>query len=762
MEKIHHSRRVNWAKASEEAKEKYTKTLANKLNSVLEPDCVKCLDLHCQVHTEELEDYTMSVLEAVESAAKECLPSSGGGGGECSSKRQHLIPGWSEHVKPFCEESKFWGAVWESAGKPADGDLHDLMMKSKCQYKYAVRRLKRANHHLQGDKFVQGLLSGGVDIFSEIKKFRGKVKNCSSRIDDQVGSQNIANHFAEIYSQLYSRHQHDSRFEEMADSINKAVNDHSITEVERITPALVRKALKQMKNGKSDAIFDFQSDCLTSGPDEVVTHLTNLLKCFVSHGRVPYFILVCTLLPLVKDNLADITSSENYRAIASGSLVLKLLDIVVLLLEGDKLECDHLQFGFQAKSSTSMCSWTATAVIEHYNRNGKAVYACAMDLSKAFDLVEWVELFTILKQKNMSPVFLRVLLFIYRNQYCDVKWNSSYSYRFPVQNGVRQGAVSSPLLFSVYIDGLIKDLRASGLGCRMDRFFLGCLGYADDLLLLSASRSGLQGMVDICQKFAKSKRLKFSTHVDPAKSKTKCILFAKKLEAVSPIFLNGDPLPWVKEVKHLGNILQCNNTMKMDCVRKRGKFIGKVNSLLQEFHFVQPKIFVQLLSIYASSFYGSNLWNLYSHEVDRIYKSWNVTIRNVYNLPWTTHRYFIEDVSGCLHPKTTLSSRYIKFVASLTTSAKTSVRYLASLAQHDKRTLLGRTLWNISSECGVDLDGLTPQVVKKSLRYFPVPEQQQWRVGLLFELLEARSNTKKIANLTRVEVENIIEDICTT
>ena len=217
---------------------------------------------------------------------------------------------------------------------------------------------------------------------------------------------------------------------------------------------------------------------------------------------------------------------------------------------------------------------------------------------------------------------------------------------------------SSPLLFSVYIDGLIKELRESGLGCCLDTFFYGCLGYADDLLLLSASRSGLQSMVNICEKFADRKSLAFSTNIDPAKSKTKCIIFAKKkISGVTPILLNGDPLPWVMEVKHLGNILQSDNSMQKDCVTKRGKFIGKVNSFLQEFHYVAPKTFMELLNIYGTSFYGSCLWNLYSQDVDRIYKSWNVTVRNVFSLPWTTHRYFIESVSGCAHPKTFLSSR---------------------------------------------------------------------------------------------------------
>ena len=75
-----------------------------------------------------------------------------------------------------------------------------------------------------------------------------------------------------------------------------------------------------------------------------------------------------------------------------------------------------------------------------------------MDLSKAFDMVEWISLFGTLRQKDMSPIILRLLLYIYKLQRCQVKWNTSYSNQFPVSNGVRQGAVSSPLLFSIYID----------------------------------------------------------------------------------------------------------------------------------------------------------------------------------------------------------------------------------------------------------------------------------------------------------------------
>ena len=102
-----------------------------------------------------------------------------------------------------------------------------------------------------------------------------------------------------------------------------------------------------------------------------------------------------------------------------------------------------------------MCTWAVSAVIDHYNRQGSVVYGCAMDLSKAFDMVEWGVLFQTLQARNVAPVFLRTLLYVYTAQSCDVKWNSAYSHRFPVTNGVRQGAVSSPTLFSVYISFLI-------------------------------------------------------------------------------------------------------------------------------------------------------------------------------------------------------------------------------------------------------------------------------------------------------------------
>ena len=117
--------------------------------------------------------------------------------------------------------------------------------------------------------------------------------------------------------------------------------------------------------------------------------------------------------------------------------------------------------------------------------------------------------------------------------------------------------------------------------------YIGIWVYCDDIIVASASRQGLQSMVTVCEKFAAANNMKFSTNANPIKSKTKCIIFSKSpaaREGVDKIVLNGDTLPWVDNVKHVGNILECDNSFTRDCQIKRGQFIGKLHSLNQEFY----------------------------------------------------------------------------------------------------------------------------------------------------------------------------------
>ena len=78
-----------------------------------------------------------------------------------------------------------------------------------------------------------------------------------------------------------------------------------------------------------------------------------------------------------------------------------------------------------------------------------------------------------------------------------------YSNPFSVKNGFRQGCSLSPLLFSLYINSLIGELKVAGVGksCKGKR--IPALLYADDIALLAEDgemmRKGLKLLEEWCK-----------------------------------------------------------------------------------------------------------------------------------------------------------------------------------------------------------------------------------------------------------------------
>ena len=128
-------------------------------------ECLDCDSLKCVEHDVTVDTYASGICEALDQAVSTCLPLVGqplwqGG--------QQVIPGWTEYVKPYQDESLFWNGVWRAAGCPEVGELYEINRQAKMQYKYAVRRLKRAAHNINVcEKFAsldQLKFSTNVDI----------------------------------------------------------------------------------------------------------------------------------------------------------------------------------------------------------------------------------------------------------------------------------------------------------------------------------------------------------------------------------------------------------------------------------------------------------------------------------------------------------------------------------------------------------------------------------------------------------------------
>ena len=91
-------------------------------------------------------------------------------------------------------------------------------------------------------------------------------------------------------------------------------------------------------------------------PDYLFELLAAVFRSFLTHGTVSLQVLSCAFLPLFKGGLKSPDKFDSYRAIAGASQLLKLFKYVILIVWGDLLTTDSMQFGFKAGVSTTKCS----------------------------------------------------------------------------------------------------------------------------------------------------------------------------------------------------------------------------------------------------------------------------------------------------------------------------------------------------------------------------------------------------------------------
>ena len=182
----------------------------------------------------------------------------------------------------------------------------------------------------------------------------------------------------------------------------------------------------------------------------------------------------------------------------------------------------------------------------------------------------------------------------------------------------------SPILFCIYIDNLLVSLKNNDIGCHVGSHFCGAFGYADDIMLLSPSVSGLQNMLDCCSEFAYTYNVKFNP------SKSKCITFSQKKNIGSPeLYMNDVKLDNVQLVKHLGHILTTKSSDlsdDKDILHQTSMYNRKANAVLSDFKHISGNLRVKIVQSYGSSFYGSQLWDLSNNCIDRLSISWRKTI----------------------------------------------------------------------------------------------------------------------------------------
>ena len=623
-----HVPRPNWKLASDRDIIAYKMILSEELSGIDIPfDALFCRNSDCTRHAAHVDRYFEELTQCCLRAAQAAIP---------FSRACRRVAGWSERVAPYKDRSILWHRIWKDSGQPSSGIVFEIMKKSKAEYKQAAKSVLRRQNQVASRKMGEALAdSKSRDFCSEVRRHSSKRLSTPDRVDEAQGSQAICDLFADKYSELYNSVSYDMNamselIKEVAESSRVVCDRGACYSSHQFVVREVRDAVLKLKASKSDSEEQFMSDHVIHGGDALLVHLSFLFNCMLSHTVVPKQMLIAVLIPITKNRRKSLYDSSNYRSIALSSIIGKVFDRIVLNLHGHIFSTSNLQFGFKPKHSTTECTFVLNHVMQHYSKWSTQCYVLLLDASKAFDRVEYVRLFSMLRQRGLCSKLCLLLAQLYSNQSMSVRWKTSISRQFQCRNGVKQGGVLSPTLFCIFFDELLRMLENSGVGCYLGHRFMGALSYADDVALIAPTITAARMMLRVCEDFASRYKVLFNAE--------KSVLLRPVSPAEGELVLNGRKIKENSSAIHLGTCIGANSS-KANIQKAVSDLYCATNTVMSKFGHCSCIVLNKLFESFCTSFFGSPLWCVV--DIDPLVTAWRKCVKRVWKLNMRTRtKYF--------------------------------------------------------------------------------------------------------------------------
>jgi hypothetical protein len=166
------------------------------------------------------------------------------------------------------------------------------------------------------------------------------------------------------------------------------------------------------------------------------------------------------------------------------------------------------QAGFRKAMSTVDHIFTLHEMI--MCRRPAKTFCCFLDIQKAYDRVWREGLWTKLYDYGIRGKLWRIIKNIYANVESCVVVDEERTEFFKILIGLRQGCILSPLLFDLFINDLVDEIRRCGVGVQVGEDKVGILLFADDIVLTAESKEDLQTLMDITFRYSQKWRFRFN------------------------------------------------------------------------------------------------------------------------------------------------------------------------------------------------------------------------------------------------------------
>ena len=505
-------------------------------------------------------------------------------------------------------------------------DKNDL--ENLCNIRNSYRKLCRKKSNQYNTSLANDLVALS---YENPKLFWKKVKK----------KHNITPSSCDFHS--YFKNLYESQLSEVSDNIKLKLLEHEMTEEtnnnafldSEISISEIEKALKKLNNNKSPGNDNIINELLKNNTAIFKKALLCVFNAILNYGYFPNSWATGLIIPIYKKGNTEI--AENYRGITllscMGKLFTNILNNRLNKWAENNSKFDQFQYGFRENKSTIDAMFILQSNVELLLCQKKALYVSFIDFRKAFDSTNHSALWYKLHENGVSSKLINLIKDMYskmqlgvksciskptsaccinesnKNDFtlCNTCMNSCY---FSPQAGVFQGESLSPFLFTMYLNDINNYMKSDpDVGMSIYQFFIILLLFADDMVLFSDNRVGLQKGLDRLHSYCIDWGLQ--VNID----KTKCMVFKHggKTNILDKWFYNGNAIETVSTFRYLGFVFSSSGRFKkgIENLSLQGhRAMFSMAASIDNFTIMHPKMKISFFDSLVKSVicYGCEIW----------------------------------------------------------------------------------------------------------------------------------------------------------
>ena len=413
-----------------------------------------------------------------------------------------------------------------------------------------------------------------------------------------------------------------------------------------------------LSKGKAAGPDAIPAEIYQAGGDSLVSELHSAFLNMWQQEKIPQEFKDASIIHLYKRK-GKRQDCNNHRGISLLSIAGKILARLLLNRITDHLNHDLLpesQCGFRKNRGTVDMIFAARQLQEKCQEQNISLYSTYVDLTKAFDTVSREGLWKIMAKYGCPPKFISMVRQFHDGMQARVQDSNTFSEPFSVSNGVKQGCVLAPTLFSLMFsamltdafrdgdvgfdvryrtDGKLFNLRRLQAKTKVKSSTIRDFLFADDCALNAATEADMQQSVNQFSLACSNFGLTIST------KKTEVLHQpAPGTPYVAPnITVNGQTLANVDKFVYLGSSLAQNANIDSEVTARIAKASAAFGRLREKVWSrrgirLQTKLKVYRAAVIPSLLYGSETWTVYSRHAKQLNHFHTVCLRKLLNISW--------------------------------------------------------------------------------------------------------------------------------